>query len=258
MLSFMYNFKQKLVKGVERMTESTAAAARVVLLNLRGLDDAVYRPFYESASDERRRRADRYLRHEDAVRCIMAEALLRYAYSETGKSLDLSGLVRTPQGKPYLKNDRNFHFSISHTGNYAAIACAGYEIGMDIEQIDRPLDRRRIAETVFTPEESAYIFSQAICSQAIFSPSEEAVQRLRFAELWTAKESYLKYIGTGFRKSPLSVRIDPVGKRIADADVVLTGFHLQEGCYLTVCAAVGGAEIEYTEVSVLKKVLLEP
>ena len=248
MLNFMYNFKQKLVKGVEYMTGSTAAAARIVLLNLRDLDDAVYRQFYESASDERRRRADRYLRHEDAVRCIMAEALLRYAHSQTGKRLDFSGLACAPQGKPYLKNDRNFHFSISHTGNYAAVACAGSEIGMDIEQINRPLERRRIAEVVFTSEEGTYVFSS----------SDEAVQRLRFAELWTAKESYLKYLGTGFRRSPLSVRIDPIGKRIADADVVLTGFHLPEDCYLTVCAAVGEVEIEYTEVSVLKKILLQP
>jgi len=227
------------------MKKYSAAPVRVILLDLRGLDGTAYRMFYEAASEERRRRADRYLRQEDAVRCIMAEALVRYAYAGTGKRPDPFEIVRTPQGKPYLKQDDRFHFSISHTGSWAAAACAGEEIGMDVEQIHRPVDRRTVADAVFTPEERAWIFS----------PHDETVQRLRFAELWTAKESYLKYIGTGFRKSPLKVKVDPVGKRIAGTDAVLTGMVLPQDCYLTVCGRTGAAEVEFADVSVLKESL---
>ena len=41
-----------------------------------------YQIFYSYATEERKKRADRYRQLEDSKRCILAEALLRYSFSE--------------------------------------------------------------------------------------------------------------------------------------------------------------------------------
>jgi len=51
------------------------------------------------------------------------------------------------------------------------------------------------------------------------------------------------------------VKVDPVGKRIAGTDAVLTGMVLPQDCYLTVCGRTGAAEVEFADVSVLKESL---
>nr|MBQ4318408.1 4'-phosphopantetheinyl transferase superfamily protein [Clostridia bacterium] len=157
-------------------------------------------------------------------------------------------LLRTacsPYGKPYAVSNEDFHFSISHSGNYTAIACAGDEIGADIEQIDRRLDRRLIADTVFTSEERAYIFS----------PSDEALRRVRFARLWTAKESCLKYLGTGLSRSPLTVEFDMAANRIVGSDAVLTGMQTADGYFLTVCGMYDDCRVEVAAISELNRFL---
>jgi len=227
------------------MKNSSVPEIRVILLDISDIRNEMYKEFYNSASQERRKKAERYMRHEDAVRCIMSEALVRYAYMGTGKSAEHFCFAHTAYGKPYLKDDTGFRFNISHSGKYVAAACSQIEVGIDIEQINRTLDRRMIADTVFTPEEKAYIFSS----------EDDKLQRLRFAELWTAKESYLKYIGTGLKKSPLTVSTDIPEKRIVGTEAVLTGTKLHDDYYFTVCSNTSKIQIEYTEMSVIKKII---
>ena len=223
----------------------TKNTAKVLLLDVSPLDDSDYLRFYDSASDERRRRAERYLRYGDAVRCIMSEALLRYAYFLSGKNPSLLRTACSPYGKPYTVSEESFRFSISHSGKYTAVAFADDEIGVDIEQIDRRLDRTLIADTVFTSDERAYIFS----------PSDEALRRIRFARLWTAKESCLKYLGTGLNRSPLTVEFDTAANRIVGSDAVLTGMQTADGYYVTVCGTYSDCKVEFTEISELKRIL---
>lgn len=52
----------------------------------------------------------------------------------------------TKNGKPYLKYATNFHFSIAHSKNAAAIAVSDKEVGVDIEKF-RIFDKR-VAERV--------------------------------------------------------------------------------------------------------------
>lgn len=56
----------------------------------------------------------------------MAEALVRYVYHSAGRDHRSPEFVYPPRGKPYLKNDGAFHFSISHTDSYAFV---GYSRG---------------------------------------------------------------------------------------------------------------------------------
>lgn len=228
-------------------------SAKVFLLNLKDVDTFVYRQFYEVVSSERRQRADRYYRYEDALRCVMSEALVQYVYCSIRKNTKVPKIIYPHKGKPYLANDEKFHFSVSHTGMYVAVGYAEHGIGIDIEQVNRSLDRKSIAASVFTKEEQTYIFSA----------QEEQVRRLRFAKLWTAKESYLKYLGWGFGKSPLSFSINPTDKTIYEKEsgvipeLAVYSKVLPENYYLTVCGNLGEVTMNYTTYRSIMDVILQ-
>lgn len=153
-----------------------------------GCDD--YRKLYETASPERRKRADRYPRREDAVCCVTAEALLRHILG-----MGEYRIGTHPLGKPYVLGKQDFHFNISHGGDWVVLAFGDSEVGVDVEGGRPNIDPEALAGRFFTPEEQAYILE------------EKSRCRERFLEIWTGKESYLKYLGTGLRKPMTSFSV---------------------------------------------------
>lgn len=93
--------------------------------------------------------------------------------------------------KPYLPNEQ-YHFSISHCGDYAAaIVSKNQRVGIDIEI---PIEKiSKIMHKFLTAKE-----------HEIFRLIEPDKHRIRFATLlWSAKESVYKWYGNGgvdFRK----------------------------------------------------------
>ena len=87
---------------------------------------------------------------------------------------------RNDHGKPYFKAFPDFHFNISHSGELMAIAVSDSKVGVDIEKLREP--DLRVAKR-FCKDEFAYI--------------TETDSTNRFFEVWTRKEAYLKYKGTG-------------------------------------------------------------
>lgn len=87
-------------------------------------------------------------------------------------------VLRTEAGKPFFA-DLPLHFSLSHSGSMAILAVSDREIGADVEQV-RDVDLR-LAERFFTARECAYV----------------AGDRDRFFEVWTKKEAYGKWQGSG-------------------------------------------------------------
>ena len=99
-------------------------------------------------------------------------------------------------GKPFLANVDNLHFSISHCDKSAykayfviAVSKAG-EIGIDIELIRPRRNLLTIAKKYFSVEETVAL-------------AESSVPEALFFELWTKKEAYGKYIGSGLNKEIL-------------------------------------------------------
>ncbi len=90
--------------------------------------------------------------------------------------------AKNKNGKPFLLNYPKFHFNISHTRNAIVVAFLNSEIGIDIESI-KPLDLK-IAKRFFTSSEYNYVISHDNPNYA-------------FYEIWTKKEAYIKYIGSG-------------------------------------------------------------
>ena len=111
-----------------------------------------------------------------------AGALLREALRDAG--ITGAVLAVTPTGKPYLKNNENFFFSLSHSGSKVLCAIAEVPIGCDIEEMNTPSSQ--IADRVLAPEE-----------RKLFIDKSRDEQREIFYTLWTGKESYLKLTGEG-------------------------------------------------------------
>lgn len=90
-----------------------------------------------------------------------------------------------PQGKPFLPGGP--HFSISHSRGQVALAVSDAPLGLDVEVV-RPF-LEKLPQRIFSPQELRWF-------QARFSTQVD------FFTLWTLKESYYKYTGTGILGFP--------------------------------------------------------
>jgi 4'-phosphopantetheinyl transferase len=136
-------------------------------------------------SSEDQQRASRFLRKEDRSRYIAARLLLY-------RNLDLVyGSFAIPLkfsysrfGKPEL-NESGIQFNWSHSGLFVALIIANDTCGIDVEE-HRDIIPESF-ESVFTELERKWMYQDRNYS----------LLTDRFFQLWTAKESVLKRIGTG-------------------------------------------------------------
>ncbi len=111
-----------------------------------------------------------------------------------GALCDLSpekvSLVESARGALSLggEYDKNWKFNLSHTEGLVALAVAHSEVGIDVEWLDRPGRTVELADRYFAPAETAAL--RALPS---------SLQRPRFFDLWTLKESYIKARGLGLQ-----------------------------------------------------------
>lgn len=188
-------------------------------------DKDCYRRLYEKASPERKKQADRYLRPEDKLRCVTADALLRRA-----AGLDIDRIEKNGFGKPYIKDRQDFFYNLSHSGRYVVIAWGGSEVGVDVQQQDADVNMEAISKRFFTADEQSYIREDL----------------LRFYEIWTKKESYLKYTGKGLHKDLRSF-----STLAPDSGIRYHHRHLEGGYTLCLCTTEHDDMLELLDVQQL-------
>ena len=94
--------------------------------------------------------------------------------------------------KPYLPNEQ-YHFSISHCGNYAAaIVSSTHRVGIDIEIPTQKVER--IAHKFIHENEKRFLVNG---KQLTGSSSPFTDDRLSFTILWSAKETVFKWYSLG-------------------------------------------------------------
>lgn len=127
-------------------------------------------------SDTRRQKAEALKKAEDRVRSLCAGLALDACLRTVGLREREVTVATNEHGKPFLADHPEWHFSLSHSGDWAVCALDDAPIGVDLER-HRPLDTKRLAERYL----------------GVIDP----LTRGEFFSLWTKKESYLKAVGIG-------------------------------------------------------------
>ena len=142
------------------------------------------------SGDERERHA-RFRFEEDRDAFLVAHALTRRLLAAAARVEPLALCFTTGErGRPELSQPSSaleLRFNLSHTRGLVACAVTlRRSIGVDVERIDRRVELLGVARHVFSAREIAGL--EALTGEA---------QRLRFFDLWTLKEAYVKAIGKG-------------------------------------------------------------
>ena len=149
------------------------------------LTDSEFETVLPLVSSEKRKRIRKFHFRKDAQNCLLGDVLARICICRaTGLSNQQLEFSTNEYGKPFLTTDPRIHFNISHAGYYVVCAVSDEPVGIDIELI-KPVEMK-IAERFFTPDETAYI------------TQDESIRR--FYEVWTKKESRIKWEGLGLHK----------------------------------------------------------
>lgn len=117
------------------------------------------------------------------ARSHQAEQYLRSLIHRKGMPFDLP-IRRSPKGKPFFPTMQNLHFNITHSRTHIAIALSDTPVGIDLEPIRSYPSM--LVHRYFHRDEADYLDTLADERKA------EA-----FTRLWTLKEAYVKYTGTG-------------------------------------------------------------
>jgi len=114
-------------------------------------------------------------------------------------------IIYNEHNKPYIKNNP-YYFNISHHSNVLAIIIDNQEVGIDLEEV-RPYNSG-VAKKLFTDEEITY------CQD----------DDLKFTEIFTKKESYGKYKGTGLGEYLKDINLidHPLIKTITYNDYIIS------------------------------------
>ena len=152
--------------------------------------------------DKRRSRIRRLRLPLKRAQCAAAGLLLTHLLGENGNA---PTLVYGANAKPYLADKSDIFFSITHSDKWVFLAIADCEIGIDA-QMPRKVCPRLAARST-SPEELAWVKENT---------------EPHFTRLWTMKEAYLKYTGTG-----LTVPIREVTISVPPAD----GCDERNNCY---------------------------
>jgi phosphopantetheinyl transferase len=144
----------------------------------------------------------RFIQTRSALRMLLSDACDNAVHPEEWR------FNRAPGGKPCLEYDPGFpvlEFSISHSGSFTAIAVMnGESVGIDIESIRSSRYAIIPSLVALCPEESA-----------VLANAPEAERWRRFIRIWTAKEAYVKFLGTGIDLDFTGIRVDLARGRIA-------------------------------------------
>lgn len=197
---------------------------KVSILDIRAFDDAAfYDSAYRAVSDERRRKVDSRRFQKDKRLSLAVGYLLEKELKALG--IGTGDITYGEYGKPGLKG-KDICFSLAHSGNYGVCAVYGKEVGVDIERI-REVPPKMIA---------------AVCTEAeqqALSALDDKKRTDSFYRIWTAKESFLKYMGTGLSWPLKALETDlaePMTMRCRGEQIPLTFESWeQDGHRITLC-----------------------
>ncbi|HOQ01757.1 MAG TPA: 4'-phosphopantetheinyl transferase superfamily protein [Acetivibrio clariflavus] len=158
---------------------------KIYAVKIKPVDELLFNKLILCISYDEQERIKKFKRYDDALRGLASKILLRYVVaSSLEKQNSNIRFAKNEYGKPYLEGVKDFHFNLSHSGDWVVCAIDNLPVGIDVERIhDVDLN---LSKRFFTEMEHNYLTSLDDCKRM------EA-----FFELWTLKESYIKADGRG-------------------------------------------------------------
>ncbi len=172
------------------------------LCPLAALDDTLRRRYRDTLlDDEERARLALFTRAVAADQFLLGRALLRTALGEQlGREPHSLKFERDTDGKPRLHDADGWHFNLSHSRDWVALALGrGGDIGVDIESSERRNDIDGIARRFFRPEEVDWL-----------ETLPHAQRRFAFFRMWTLKEAAVKALGSGIANTLPEIGVQTV------------------------------------------------
>lgn len=158
------------------------------------LEERLFHQLLSCLSKERQQYILRFRQYDDRLRSMVGSLLI---HMQLAKQLQCEPAALSYQvnkfGKYGLTNHQ-LHFNISHAGQYVICAISDHPVGIDIEQ--KQHRNYSLFQSVWTERE-----------KEIFG----ADRMEDFYYLWTAKESYVKWLGTGLATDLKAVNINHNG-----------------------------------------------
>ncbi|WP_240903678.1 4'-phosphopantetheinyl transferase family protein [Chengkuizengella sediminis] len=155
------------------------------------IEHGLYIDLLKNLPKEKQVRLNKYRNKMDAQRSLLGEILIRTEIMNlTNVKNHEIVFQKNTYGKPILLNKPQFHYNVSHSGDWVVCATDGSIIGIDVEKM-APIDYT-IANRFFSKQEVVDL-----------SKKEEPEKLKYFFDLWTLKESYIKTDGRG-----LSIPLD--------------------------------------------------
>ena len=154
---------------------------KVYLANVNALrEEEAFASNLQYVCSERKDKVLRCKQREDQLRSLAAGLLLRHAIEREGIVYETVKTSYNSHGKLMLEiPGRTLWVSISHSGDFAAVAISDRKVGLDLQQDRTMRSEDRMRELCFTEEEKK---------------REEP-----FIYTWTRKESYAKMLGLGLQ-----------------------------------------------------------
>ncbi|WP_434476226.1 4'-phosphopantetheinyl transferase family protein [Bacillus mycoides] len=152
----------------------------------KNIGNHLFNQFSNLISNEKRERMKRLLNLCDINRTLIGDLLIRSLVCQKYKiSNEEIRFIYNEYGKPFVENFSDFHFNISHSGEWMVCGTANSNVGIDIEKVSE-IEALKLANEFFSDEEFYDISSMN---------SDEQINY--FYDIWTLKESYIKTIGKG-------------------------------------------------------------
>ncbi len=148
----------------------------------------------DKVSEARRERIACAKRLETKASLLAGELLIREAL-KASHGIENPVIAVGEYGKPYLPDEPNVHFNLTHSGTFAVCTVSDTDCGVDIEQISKPHEIMAVANRFFSTKELAAM---------LMSPNQNEA----FCRLWTLRESYVKMRGKGFEIGLSTLKCD--------------------------------------------------
>lgn len=173
----------------------------VYLLNSHiSLDENIFRLFLELSDEERRKKIlGQKIKKNLNIR-LLSHVLAKCAIKKTfGIDIRSQNFKENENKKPYLADFPDIYFNLSHSGDFIACAVFDKEVGVDIQKISVYKEKT----------------AKRICSEEELSRIKESLDKnLEFTKIWSQKEAYLKYLGTGIKSLNLKNVLENVKNHI--------------------------------------------